>query len=341
MRRERLKERVTGGGNYFAEPKDDIAFISSGCKTLDLALGGGWAENRIANIIGDSSTGKTLLAIEAATNFSIKYPKKGVVRYREAEAAFDKQYAAALGMPMNCVDFGSPLETIEDLFEDLEAVIKKARGPELYVLDSLDSLSDRGEVGRTMDEASYGAEKAKKLSQLFRRLTSQMASANVTLLIVSQVRSKIGISFGRKTTRSGGRALNFYSSQIIYLANVGTLSRTINSVKRPTGISVRAKVDKNKIALPFREATFDVTFGYGIDDMLACLNWLKEVKHLDDVGLGKMSDEELRKHTRELMRGANGAYSEELTRIHEAVEKRWWSIEKSFLPAKKKYESVQ
>ena len=125
-RATRAKDRAAngGGGNYFLAPKTDVAFVSSGCHLLNLALGGGWAENRIANIVGDKSSGKTLLAIEACSNFAIKH-KKGKIRYRECEAAFSNDYARAIGMPVERVDFGAdPIDTVEDLFEDLTKVIE-------------------------------------------------------------------------------------------------------------------------------------------------------------------------------------------------------------------------
>ena len=116
---ERVKKKVKEeGGLYFASPKTDIQFIHSGSKLLDLALGGGWAENRIANIVGDAASGKTLLAIEACTNFANKY-SDGAIRYCETEAAFSEEYAAALGMPIERVDFGEPIVTVEELFEDI------------------------------------------------------------------------------------------------------------------------------------------------------------------------------------------------------------------------------
>src|ERR1700679_3730374 len=122
---KRIRVKNTEGGNYFAAPKTSIEFISSGSKTLDLALGGGWAEGRIANVIGDRSSGKTLLMIEASANFIKKHPN-GRIKYREAEAAFDIPYAQALNMPIESVDFGNGLfETIEDLFEDLTATLKE------------------------------------------------------------------------------------------------------------------------------------------------------------------------------------------------------------------------
>src|SRR5262245_16524095 len=271
-------ERQAGGGAYFTSPNTNIQFIPSGCQLLDLSLGGGWAESRIFNIVGDKSTGKTLLCIEAAANFTLKYPK-GRIKYRESEQAFDENYAAALGMPLDRVDFGDkPLETVEDMFEDLHTVIKrKSPHPILYMCDSLDALSDRAEMDRDIDEGSYGAQKAKKMSELFRRLVRGLSGTNVTVGIVSQVRDRIGAMYGRKVSRSGGRALDFYASQIVYLVHLGAVNKTVSGVKRATGIRVKAHVDKNKVSLPLRGCEFNIQFGYGVDDALASLRWLQEI----------------------------------------------------------------
>jgi recombination protein RecA len=303
----------TKHSQYFAKD-DTVHFFSSGCKVLDLALGGGWAEQRVSNVVGDKSTGKTLLAIEAATNFAIKYPK-GRIRYRETEAAFQPKYAQLLGMPMKQVDFGNGMiNTVEELFNDLSKCAKGAKQPELFIVDSLDALSSTAEAERDIDAGSYGGEKAKKMSELFRRLIRAM-SDRITMMVISQVRDKIGVTFGRKTTRTGGRALDFYSSQVLYLAQVGRVVKTIDKIKRPTGVKVLAKVDKLKVGLPFREAEFNIMFGYGIDDRKACLDWLQEV-------------------------GAKGEPLKEddsTDTMHARVEKRWLEIENSFLPKHSKY----
>ena len=333
MKRKTLS-KVTGGGSYFAAPKTHLEFMSSGCKTLDLALGGGWAEGRIFNIVGDKSTGKTLLCIEAAANFALKHPK-GVIRYAECESAFDPQYAEALGMPLNQVDFGSPLETVEDVFEELNKIVEKAKTPTLYLLDSLDALSDRAEMGRDLDQGSYGANKAKQMSQMFRRLTGKMSRSRVTLGIVSQVRDKIGISFGRKTSRSGGRALDFYASQVLYLAHLGTEKRAIGGIERPIAIKVRAKVDKNKVGLPFREAEFEIGFGYGIDDYKACLSWLASAGALGGTGIAKT---DINKAARAMMKAPGKEFRQQLAKVQSLVEKRWFEIETSFMPTRRKYE---
>lgn len=344
MTRVRLKEeaktsaaavRATGGGNYFTNDEKDVEFFSSGCTGLDLALGGGWAEGRIANIVGDKSTGKTLLCIEACANFRLKYPK-GKIFYREAESAFDKGYASALGMPVNSIDFGDPMETVEDVFEDIERVLARLKGPGLYILDSLDALTDRAELKRDLDEGSYGANKAKQLSQLFRRLVRKMERKHLTIIIISQVRDKIGAMFGRKTTRSGGKALDFYASQVVYLAHLGTEYRKVRGTQKATGVNVKAKLDKNKVGLPFREFEFPITFGYGTDDLRACVAYLKVINALEDAGIKKSIDPKA--YAADCMADMTRAeYNAELKRAQKAVRSRWREMEISIMPKMKKY----
>jgi recombination protein RecA len=334
VKRERiLLERVRGGGSYFAAPKTDLNFIPTGSKMLDLALGGGWVENRIANIVGDKATGKSLLCIEACANFVAKH-SKGEIKYMECEAAFDPKYAEALGMPLDRVDFGEQFNTVEDMFEHLTIVVQKAKHPTLYIIDSLDSLSDKAEMDRDLDEGTYGTGKAKMMSQIFRRVVRDMQRSKVTLIIVSQVRDNIGVTFGRKTTRSGGRALDFYSSQTIFLAQLGQETKTIKGVMRPIGVKLRAKVDKNKVSLPYRQADFGISFGYGIDDVPSCLDWLKEVKALDLIGL---KQDGIKDYIKTLDKMDDRAYQMEVSKIHREVTDRWYEIEASFMPKRRKY----
>src|SRR5262245_5922907 len=278
--------------NYFVADKPYLQFVSSGCTLLDCALGGGYVLGRITNIVGDKSTAKTALATEALTNFLIQYPK-GLAAYRDAEAAFDQHYAEAMGLQIDRVDFGpedKPLSTVEDFTTDLTKFLTKAAASGkggIYVLDSLDSLSDEAEMDRDTGKASYGMAKAKLLSELFRKNARKLADARVLLLIISQVRDNIGAMFGDKHKRSGGRALDFYASQVLYLAPLGTLKSTKNKVQRPYGIEIRAKIRKNKVALPFREVDMEFHFGYGVEDIRACVNWLDEVDRLKDIHISK------------------------------------------------------
>ena len=310
IRRKLVRERPPGGGLYFSSPKDNIKFIRTGCTMLDCVLGGGWPLGRVVNLVGDKSTGKTLLAMEAVANIFLEYDN-AQVWYNEAEAAFDSEYADALGIPIQRVTMIENCSTIEELFNDVDQIVKKARtAPGLYIIDSLDALSDEAEMGRGIDEASYGGAKAKKLSEFFRRITKDIKKSNICLLIISQVRDNIGGMFGEKHTRSGGKALDFYASQVLWLAHMGILKRTVNKVERPVGVKIRARCKKNKVGLPFRDCDFEISFGFGVEDDKASLEFLKSI------GVqAKPSGDELRK----------------------LVIENWYKIEKTFLPTRRKY----
>ena len=326
-------ERAQGGGNYFTAPNLERKFFSTGCKLLDLALGGGWCEERVSNIIGDKSTGKTLLAIEASANFIRKYPR-GKVLYREREFAFDKQYAAAVGMPLKSVDFGKGISTVEDMFEEWQRLTNRTSSqPILYIVDSLDALTDRAEQKRKIDKGSYGASKAAMMSELFRRLIEGVSSTGMTVLIISQMRDNIAAAqFGRKWTRSGGRAMDFYASIVLVLALVGKIIRQKEKIERVTGVHIRAYCDKNKITQPYRSAEFDIRFGWGMDDVGACLDWLKQSGGLGNI-LGGMKEPAYLA----MMENRSGAWERALADLHTLVERRWFEIETSFLPSKRKY----
>ena len=243
-------------GIYFPENRE-IQFISSGCTLLDLVLGGGYPIGRFTNIVGDKSSGKTQLAMEALANFLLKY-NKGDMHYIDAESAMDRDYAMALGIPMDCVSYYNNINTVEEFFDMFEEYLRKRRSqqPSMFVLDSWDAMSDSDEMGRKITEGSYGTSKAKKSSEFFRRLVRLMRDKQVLLIIISQVREKIGIRFGKKIGRSGGKALDFYASQVLWLTELKKLESSYRRLKRVNGILVKAKCEKNKIAMPFRECEF-------------------------------------------------------------------------------------
>lgn len=349
------RQRITrGGGLYFAAPHTDISFIPTGSRLLDLALGGGWAQGRVANIVGDKSTGKTLLAIEAAANFSRLYPQgHNDIGYRESEHAFLPDYAKTLGMPLDRLDnwdtrrrkLTKRYTMIEDMFDDLSDVIaqQKQRGrrrppPYLHITDSLDALSDEAEQERDIRKGTYGAKKPKILSELFRRLIGPMEQANITMLIINQVRSKIGLHFGRDVERTGGRALDFYASQAIYLADIGKEKRTVRGQDRVTGVNILAKVDKNKVSQSYRAVEFPILFGYGIDDMRSCLNWLREIKALKDFNFKADTKEAITKYLAKLDNYSPGQRKQEAGELRAIVDRYWFAIERELMPRRRKYE---
>lgn len=325
--------------SYFTSDKANIQFVSTGCAVLDCALGGGLALGRTANVVGDKSTAKTGTATEIMINFSQMFPD-GAIAYRETEAAWDDSYAEAMGLPIEQIDFGdkeNPIITVEDFYKDFDAFCdqqKKAKKPGCYVLDSFDALSDEAEMDREIDKASFGAAKAKKMSEMFRKITRKQEQANVLLLIVSQVRDNIGAMFGEKHKRSGGKALDFYASQVFWLAHIKILKKTINKVERPYGIELKAKVKKNKVGMPFREAEFQFEFGFGINDLLASISWLNEVDRLDAVDLRKS---EYKEYVKSIADMTSAEYRDERKRAAAAVKEVWSEVETTFLPKRQKY----
>lgn len=317
------------------EREDTVKFFSSGSVLLDLVLGGGWARDRVANIVGDRSAGKTLLAIEACANFA-RLPDVSVrhIGYREAEQAFDTYYAQSIGFPKQ-IEPCHDVETVEQFEADLTGWVDHcADNPNLYILDSLDALSDDAEMERKIGEATYGATKAKRMSELFRKVNKRLAPAHTTLLVVSQLRDKLNVRFGETKTRSGGRALDFYCSQIVWLAEVRKLKETVKGMERVVGVEIEAKTKKNKVGLPFRAAKIQIQFGYGIDDETSMLEWLKSSKGVPDAWY---------KATKGALDNARFHADREAVReIHEqlrtATMDKWFEIEAALEPTMRKYE---
>jgi len=330
----RSRPNGPGGANYFASPKPNIDFIKSGCTRLNLVLGGGWALGRVVNIVGDKAVGKTLLAIEAASNFLRDYPS-GRVWYCEAEAAFDEDYAKALGMPVTKVKFRR-YDTVEDVADDLERCIQWSKdhkkAPGLYIVDSLDALTDRKAQTRKFGEQGWHLEKPKLMSELFRTFVRGLEDTRICLMIISQVRDKIGVTFGDKHSRSGGKALDLYASQIMYLSHIGQLTRTLNRQTRVTGVRIKAKNKKNKVGIALRDCEFVIRFGYGVDNVQANLEWLEELGRLDQINLNKITVTALIKTPVDERGGVWERQSDVI------VMKAWREVETAFLPKRKKYE---
>lgn len=291
----------------------------------------------------------TLLAIEACANFHRQYPR-GRVWYREAEGAFDVRYAETVGLPVGAVDFGpdGPVtvwDTIEDVVADLDRCVssaEKSGQPGLYVIDSLDSISSRAEQRRRAGDDTYGLEKQKMLGQMFRRMVRRLRCARVALLVVSQIRENIGVRFGERYKRVGGKSLDFYASQIVWLHHMKRLTSEIRGVERVTAVRVAAKSKKNKVGgEAFGTCEFVLRLGFGVDDLEASLRWLKEVGRLGEVGIGVKSAKEADKVIAKMLR-TNAKMDDELARrqvseVAAAVRSTWADVDASFRPARRKY----
>jgi len=335
MKRRRLSKQTD---NIYFEPGKTVECFSSGCTLLDCVLGGGWAESRIANVIGDSSAGKTLLMIEACANFYHKYKDAADIYYREGESAFDVKYAQTQGLPLKNVSL-KELDTVESLAKDLVQCIEKTKTAKrhgLYILDSLDSLTDEEEQKKDGEQAGFGMQKAKALSRLFRQMVRKISGANMTVLIVSQIRDNVNAMYGRKTKRAGGRALDFYASQILYLTKIGKVKKVRNGVPRSIGVNIKAECDKNKVGMPHRDCEFPIIYTFGIDDVTAGAKWLLEVKRAKTAGFD--SAVELKKYLVTLDAMPDQEYRAFRSRLRGGVKKAWRRIEQDFAPVRRKYD---
>lgn len=279
-----------------------VEFLSSGCIVLNLALSGfglkgGWGRGRIHNIVGDGSSGKTLLALELCFYVfkNIKkivskiYPKvkKVTICYDNAEGVMDFPIEKMYGE-----DFYDTVDWTRSLhFEAMcRRFLKKAfalkKGEALiYVIDSWDSFqsssSKKAFLKSVQDDTDlkgdYDLVVQKYASRKFFPTFCDALDKNkldATLVIISQVRDNIGVTFGKKQRRSGGKALNFYSHQVVWLREVERMAKTKLKRKRVYGIRSLAKVERSKVSKPFREADFRILFDYGIDDINAQIDFL-------------------------------------------------------------------
>jgi recombination protein RecA len=323
MKRAKVKAQILP-----ASPSGQV-FFSSGCALLDCVLGGGWALGKVSNIVGDKSTGKTLLAIEASANFVTTF-KDGEVEYVEAESAFDPAYARTLGLPDERLTLTQDVRTVEEMWRRIEARCERTDGtPQLMIIDSLDALSDEAEMEREAGAGSYGMEKAKQLSIGFRKHIDQMSAANLHVMFISQVRDNItAIAWAKKVKRSGGHALDFYASQVLWLYEKGKIKRTVGGLERPIGIEVTAKCEKNKVGYPFRECELSVLYGFGIDDVLAAFNWCKSAapERIGDL-IDGATKENYKRHLTKVKRADVGPW----------ITALWNEIDLQFQPTTRKY----
>lgn len=332
--------------------EDRVEFINSGSIILNLAGSqksrtGGWARGRIVNLVGDGSTGKTLLALEAAAqvHYYIKnvhsnlFPRVGKVEicYWNKESVMDfpleKMYGKSF---VDSIEWSQKCSTAEEWGRDvMRRVTRHVTGTcFLGILDSIDSLGTEGGQGRLAKsmkddkpmDSTYGTgtERAKYFSaDFFNNLCMEQQGKDFTLILISQVRDKINAGFWeKKQYRAGGKALDFYTHQVAWLASAERLKKEYDKQKRVYGVTIRARFERSKVSPPFREAEVDILFDYGLDNIGCMVEFLSS-----DRIHGAFNEDFGMEVSRDMLIEAADSNKDVYEKLVDTVEAYWKEIE--------------